>query len=146
MIDTGSSADILYFDAFQKLELSANDLTPMTSSLPRFTSDSISLLEIMSLHVTFGDEPCSKTMINKFMVVDIYVQHDRANRSSIAWRSGHPTATSALDEEDRMLDLHRRIRHGGRNARSLPQLKTWRLGRLRKGRNAQPPSSCEAWS
>ena len=36
-----------------------------------FIGDSISPLGTMSLHVTLGDEPCSKTMMTKFIVVDI---------------------------------------------------------------------------
>ena len=71
MIDTGSSIDILYFDVFQKLGFTTKDLTPMTSSSTGFTGDSISPLEIMNLHVTFGDNPCFKIVMTKFMVVDI---------------------------------------------------------------------------
>ncbi|RWW68670.1 hypothetical protein BHE74_00023793 [Ensete ventricosum] len=36
MIDTGSSADIFYFDAFLKLDMTNQDLIPMTSTLTRF--------------------------------------------------------------------------------------------------------------
>lgn len=43
----------------------------MTFWLTRFTYDSILPLEIMSLHVIFGDEPCSKIVITKFMMVNI---------------------------------------------------------------------------
>ncbi|RWV89951.1 hypothetical protein GW17_00047876 [Ensete ventricosum] len=49
MVDKGSSIDILYFDIFQKLGLSDGDLLPMTSTLTRFTGDSISPLGITSL-------------------------------------------------------------------------------------------------
>lgn len=55
----------------KKLRLLANDLTPITYSLTGFTGNSISPLGIMSLHVTFDNEPCSKTMMTKFMVVNI---------------------------------------------------------------------------
>lgn len=71
MIDTDNFVYILYFDIFQKLEISTNDLTPMTFSLTRFTGNSISPLGIVNIHVTFGDEPCSKIIITKFMMVDI---------------------------------------------------------------------------
>ncbi|XP_064937458.1 uncharacterized protein LOC135589079 [Musa acuminata AAA Group] len=40
MVDTGSSADILYFDAFKKLGLTERDLTPMASTLKGFIGDS----------------------------------------------------------------------------------------------------------
>lgn len=56
MINTSSPIDILYIDAFQKLGLSANDLTPMTSSLARFISDSISPLRTMNRHIIFYDD------------------------------------------------------------------------------------------
>ena len=49
MVDTGSSADILYFDAFQKLGLAKEDLTPMPSMLTRFMGDSISPLNTVIL-------------------------------------------------------------------------------------------------
>lgn len=42
----------------------------MTSLLIEFISDFISPLKTMSLHITFGDEPCSKMMMTKFIVVD----------------------------------------------------------------------------
>uniref|UniRef100_A0A804L6Z0 Uncharacterized protein n=1 Tax=Musa acuminata subsp. malaccensis TaxID=214687 RepID=A0A804L6Z0_MUSAM len=44
MVDTGSPADILYFDAFKRLGLTEGDLTPMTSALTGFIGDSISPL------------------------------------------------------------------------------------------------------
>lgn len=43
----------------------------MTSSLIRFTSDSISPLETINIYVTFEDKPYSKTILTKFMMVDI---------------------------------------------------------------------------
>ncbi|RZS14676.1 hypothetical protein BHM03_00046436 [Ensete ventricosum] len=43
MIDTGSSADILYLDAFHKLGMTNRDLIPMTSTLIGFTNDAIIL-------------------------------------------------------------------------------------------------------
>ena len=71
MIDIGSSIDILYFDTFQKLEISTNDLTPMAPLLMGFTSNSISSLGIVNLYVMFGDELCSKMVMTIFLVVDI---------------------------------------------------------------------------
>ncbi|CAL9753206.1 unnamed protein product [Musa acuminata subsp. burmannicoides] len=47
----GYSANTLYFYTFQKLGLLANCLTHLTSSLMGFTSDSISPLRTMSLHI-----------------------------------------------------------------------------------------------
>ncbi|RWW58581.1 hypothetical protein BHE74_00034536 [Ensete ventricosum] len=71
MIDTGSSTDILYFDAFQKLGLTDKDLVTLTSTLTWFTGDFISPLGATMILVTFGGEPRSKTIMVSFMVVKL---------------------------------------------------------------------------
>ncbi|RWW43394.1 hypothetical protein BHE74_00050959, partial [Ensete ventricosum] len=71
MIDTGSSADILYFDIFQRLGLIDLDLTPLTSTLTGFTGDFISPMGTTTIPVTFGGEPRSKTLLVSFMVVKL---------------------------------------------------------------------------
>lgn len=60
MIDAGSYVDIFYFGTFQKLRLSIDNLTPMTSLLTMLTDDYILPLNIVNLHVTFEDKPYSK--------------------------------------------------------------------------------------
>ncbi|RWW37364.1 hypothetical protein BHE74_00057542 [Ensete ventricosum] len=62
MIDTGSSTDILYLDAFHKLGMTNRDLAPMTSTLTGFTGDAITPVGVATL-VTFGDEPRTKTLM-----------------------------------------------------------------------------------
>ncbi|RZS06215.1 hypothetical protein BHM03_00036841 [Ensete ventricosum] len=59
MIDTRSSVDILYLDAFHKLRMTNRDLSPTTSTLTRFTDDAITLVGVATLLVTFDDEPRS---------------------------------------------------------------------------------------
>ncbi|XP_065050290.1 uncharacterized protein LOC135680338 [Musa acuminata AAA Group] len=71
MVDTGSSADILYFDAFQKLELSRDALGPMSSTLTGFTGESISPLGAIVLPLTLGEAPRTKTVMTTFLVVDL---------------------------------------------------------------------------
>ncbi|RWW45402.1 hypothetical protein BHE74_00048761 [Ensete ventricosum] len=71
MIDIGSAADILYFEAFQKLGLTDQDLTPLTSMLTGFTRDSIAPFRTMTLLLTIGEEPHTKTLMVIFMVVDL---------------------------------------------------------------------------
>lgn len=48
----------------------------MSSSLMGFMGDSISFLEIISLHVIFGEKPYSKIVMTKFMVVDIHSMYN----------------------------------------------------------------------
>ncbi|RRT66318.1 hypothetical protein B296_00024255 [Ensete ventricosum] len=71
MMDTGSSADILYKDAFKKLRLTTADLSPMSSTLTGFIRDSIAPLGTTVLLVTLGQEPQSKTLMVTFMVVGL---------------------------------------------------------------------------
>ncbi|RZR90581.1 hypothetical protein BHM03_00018496 [Ensete ventricosum] len=71
MINTGSSADILYFDTFQKLGLTDKDLVTLTSTLTGFTGDFVSPLGATTIPVTFGGEPRSKTLMVSFMVVKL---------------------------------------------------------------------------
>ncbi|XP_064991040.1 uncharacterized protein LOC135628347 [Musa acuminata AAA Group] len=71
MIDTGSSADVLYFDAFHKLGLVREALEPMCSALTGFTGDSISPLGAITLPLTLGSPPRSKIVITTFLVVDL---------------------------------------------------------------------------
>ncbi|XP_065012827.1 uncharacterized protein LOC135641398 [Musa acuminata AAA Group] len=71
MVDTGSSADVLYFDAFKKLGLTERDLTPMASVLTGFTRDSISSLRTTIILITMGEDPRAKIVLTTFMVVDL---------------------------------------------------------------------------
>ncbi|RZR91638.1 hypothetical protein BHM03_00019794 [Ensete ventricosum] len=63
--------DILYLDTFQKLEMTNQDLVPMTSTLTGFTGDEITPTGVATLPMTFGDEPRTKTFMVPFMVVDL---------------------------------------------------------------------------
>lgn len=69
MVDTRSSTDVLYLDAFQKLGLIEKDLTPMALVLTGFMGDSISPHGTTTLPVTIGEEPRSKTVMVTFLVV-----------------------------------------------------------------------------
>nr|XP_009418168.1 PREDICTED: uncharacterized protein LOC103998421 [Musa acuminata subsp. malaccensis] len=71
MIDTGSSADVLYFDAFQKLGLAREALEPMTLALTEFTGNSISPSGAVTLPLTLGVPLRSKTVMSTFLVVDL---------------------------------------------------------------------------
>ncbi|RRT63174.1 hypothetical protein B296_00006243 [Ensete ventricosum] len=71
MINRGSSTDILYFDAFQKLRLTDKDLVILTSTLTGFTGDFVSPLGATTIPITFGGEPRLKTLMVSFMVVKL---------------------------------------------------------------------------
>ncbi|XP_064987292.1 uncharacterized protein LOC135626032 [Musa acuminata AAA Group] len=71
MVNTGSSVDMLYLDAFKKLSLTDGDLTLMGSALIGFMGDSISPLGTTILPVTIEEEPRDKTIMTTFIVVDL---------------------------------------------------------------------------
>ncbi|RRT36962.1 hypothetical protein B296_00046170 [Ensete ventricosum] len=71
MINTGSSIDILYFDAFQKLRLTDKDLVTLTSTLIGFTGDFVSPVGAATIPAMFGGEPRSMTLMVSFMVVKL---------------------------------------------------------------------------
>lgn len=74
MVDTRSSTDVLYFDAFQKFGLTEESLTPMALALTEFTSNSISPIDTTTLPITMcvgGGWSRSKTIMVTFMVASL---------------------------------------------------------------------------
>ena len=81
----GNSTNILYFDALQKLELSTDDLTPMTSSLMGFTYYSYFSLGTVNLNIMFGNKLYFKMMMPRFLAIDIPLAYNAIR--------GRPTLT-----------------------------------------------------
>ncbi|RRT38999.1 hypothetical protein B296_00045989 [Ensete ventricosum] len=69
MVDMRSFTNILYFGAFQKLDLTDKDLLPVVTTLTGFTGDSVSPTGITALPITVGEEPRSKILLVSFIVV-----------------------------------------------------------------------------
>uniref|UniRef100_A0A804HW31 Uncharacterized protein n=1 Tax=Musa acuminata subsp. malaccensis TaxID=214687 RepID=A0A804HW31_MUSAM len=55
MVDTGSSVDVLYFDAFKRFDSIEGDLTLVASAFTGFTRDFISPLGTTVLPITIGE-------------------------------------------------------------------------------------------
>ncbi|KAL8102954.1 hypothetical protein AgCh_027474 [Apium graveolens] len=70
MVDTGSSADVLTYDAYKKLGLLDRELTTTGGHLYGFTGNSIGVKGTIRLLVTMGEEPYVATQIAMFTVVD----------------------------------------------------------------------------
>ena len=54
LVDNGSSANILFWNTYQKIGLTRADLSPTTTPLYRFTGDHIILKGTIKLAVTLG--------------------------------------------------------------------------------------------
>lgn len=70
LIDTGSSADVLYRDTFHKLGLRDSMLSPVRTPLVGFTGDSVHSMGMVTLRVYFGASPCRTDILVDFLVVD----------------------------------------------------------------------------
>jgi hypothetical protein len=69
-IDNGSSADILYWSAFQHMEISPEKVIPATCPLVGFAGEQVQPIDSIELPVTAGDYPITKTIMVKFMLID----------------------------------------------------------------------------
>nr|XP_023910509.1 uncharacterized protein LOC112022164 [Quercus suber] len=70
LVDNGSSADIIYFPAFQQLKLDPKRLRPFDSPLVNFSGDRVNPKGIVTLKVTVGTYPKQLTCDLDFLVVD----------------------------------------------------------------------------
>ncbi|RZS16052.1 hypothetical protein BHM03_00047994 [Ensete ventricosum] len=112
MIDIGSYANILYFDAFKKLNMTKRNLTPMTSILIGFTGDAITPICVATLPMTFDDEPRTKTLMVPFKVVElpsaynVIIGRPTLNKLRVVISSYHhsmkfPNSIGAREREER---------------------------------------------
>ena len=57
LVENGSSVDILYYQAFQKMGLKNNDLRPCSSPIYGFTGDSVIPVGVITLPMTMEEYP-----------------------------------------------------------------------------------------
>ena len=70
LVDDGSVVDIIYLDAYKKMDLIETELSPGTSPLYGFTEDHIIPKGTIKLAVTVGEHPKVLTIMAEFLVVD----------------------------------------------------------------------------
>ena len=69
LIDNGSSADILFYDAFSKMSILDGRLGPISSPLVGFTGDAIPMEGVITLTVAAGRYPRQSRALVNFLVV-----------------------------------------------------------------------------
>ncbi|KAL0416428.1 UNVERIFIED_CONTAM: hypothetical protein Slati_3474700 [Sesamum latifolium] len=70
-IDSGSSADILFGEAFDEMQLGDAPLEEVNTSLYGFTGEVVHPRGLISLPLTLGTGPAQRTCVLKFLVVDV---------------------------------------------------------------------------
>ena len=70
LVDQGSSADIMFWSTFNKLQLSPDLLRPYTGCLYGFTGDQVEVHGYLELRTTFTDGTASRTESIRYLVVN----------------------------------------------------------------------------
>ncbi|XP_072064520.1 uncharacterized protein [Arachis hypogaea] len=70
LMDPGSSADVLFYSTFQKMNLSDKILQPSSGELVGFSGERVSIRGYIWLQTTFGDYPNNRTLEIPYLVVD----------------------------------------------------------------------------
>ena len=70
LVDQGSSADVMFWPTFNKLQLSPDQLRPYTGCLYGFAGDQVEVRGYIELRITFTDGTTARTERIKYLVVN----------------------------------------------------------------------------
>ncbi|XP_072073779.1 uncharacterized protein [Arachis hypogaea] len=127
LMDPGSSADVLFYSTFQRMNLSDKVLQPSSGELVGFSGERVSIRGYIWLRTTFGDYPNSRTLEIQYLVFDckspynIILGRPSLNAFNAIVSTVH-LCVKFLSQDNKVVTIHGDQKEAVYNSEQLPPL------------------------